>query len=62
MYFTILFKYYFFIIFYNFFLIFLSISLSLSLSLNPTILLATTTGITKPKAITPNSQQPPHYQ
>ena len=59
MYFTILFKYYFFIIFYNYFFIFLSLSLSL---LNPTILLATTTGITKPKATTPNSQQPPHYQ
>ena len=30
MYFTILFKYYFFIIFYNYFFIFLSLSLSLS--------------------------------
>ena len=48
----------FFIIFFN-----LHFYLSLSLSLlNPTILLATTTGITKPKATTPNSQQPPHYQ
>ena len=60
MYFTILFKYYFFIIFYNYFF-YLPFYLSLSL-LNPTILLATTTGITKPKTTTPNSQQPPHYQ